>query len=137
MVTDSIKYPQSSAKRPSQRPLIHLDAVGQLVRFTFLVWNVFSFNRDQEREADKLPNRIEVDPGEYDPVLGHSYGEIAGMSRSLHRSQGMGASERKGSQKNFLVTVAGDPATRDVFDGVDTTWDSVPGSGAMARLLAE
>src|SRR5258708_14317396 len=59
------------------------------------------------------------------------------MSRRLDRSQGMGASDRKGSQKNFLVAVAGDPAVRDVFAGVDITWDSGPGSGAMARLFAE
>ncbi len=102
-----------------------------------IVWNVFSFTRDQEKEAEKLPNRIDIDPGDYDPVLGHSYGEIAGMSRSMHRSQGMGAPERKGSQKQFLVTVAGDPATRNLFDGIDTTWDSIPGSGVMTRLFEE
>ncbi len=33
----------------------------------------------------------------FDPVLGFSYAEIAGMSRSMHRSQGFGAAERKGS----------------------------------------
>jgi LmbE family N-acetylglucosaminyl deacetylase len=102
-----------------------------------LMWNVFSFNREQEKDAEKLPARIEADPGEYDPILGHSYGEIAGMSRSLHKSQGMGAPERKGSQKNYLVTVAGEPATKDIFDGIDTTWDSIPGSAQVSRLLAK
>ena len=102
-----------------------------------LTWNVFSFNRDQEKEAEQMKTRIEMDPGEYDPVLGHSYGEIAGMSRSQHRSQGMGAPERKGSQKNFLVTVAGEPAAKDLFDGIDTTWDSVPGAAEVSRLLAQ
>ncbi len=102
-----------------------------------LMWNVFSFNREQERDAEKLTGRIEVDPGDFDPVLGHSYGEIAGMSRSLHRSQGMGAPERKGSQKNFLVTIAGEPAGKDLFDGVDKTWDSIPGSAPVSQLLLE
>src|SRR5438105_1500782 len=102
-----------------------------------LMWNVFSFNREQEQEAEKLKARIEADPGEYDPILGHSYGEIAGMSRSLHKSQGMGAPERKGSQKNYLVTIAGEPATKDVFEGIDTTWDSVPGSAPVSRLLTQ
>ncbi len=102
-----------------------------------LMWNVFSFNREQERDAEKLTGKIEVDPGDYDPVLGHSYGEIAGMSRSLHRSQGMGAPERKGSQKNFLVTIAGEPASKDLFDGVDKSWDSIPGSAPVSQLLLE
>src|SRR5579864_384729 len=55
-----------------------------------LMWNVFSFTREQEKEAEQLKERVEIDPGEYDPVLGYSYGEIAGMSRSMHKSQGMG-----------------------------------------------
>ncbi|MBV8819454.1 MAG: PIG-L family deacetylase, partial [Acidobacteriaceae bacterium] len=102
-----------------------------------LLWNVFSFNRDQEKEAEAMKDRIEIDAGDYDPVLGHSYGEIAGMSRSLHKSQGMGAPERKGSQANFFVTIAGDPAKKDPFDGIDLTWDSVPGASEVSRLLAE
>ncbi len=102
-----------------------------------LMWNVFAFTKEQEQEAQKLHNRIEFDPGDYDPVLGHSYGEIAGMSRSMHRTQGMGAPERKGSQKNYLQTIAGPIATKDAFDGIDTTWDSVPGAGEVSRILAE
>src|SRR3954452_23210925 len=39
----------------------------------------------------KEPGSLDIDTGEYSPVLGHSYSEIAGMSRSMHRSQGMGA----------------------------------------------
>jgi len=101
------------------------------------MWNVFAFTKEQEKELDKMQDRIDVDPGDYDPILGHSYGEIAGMSRSLHKSQGMGAPERKGSQKNSLITVAGDAAKKDVFDGVDVSWDSVPGAGSLSRVLAE
>src|SRR5260370_11871814 len=99
------------------------------------MWNVFSFNREQEQEAEKLKARIEADPGEYDPILGHSYGEIAGMSRSLHKSQGMGAPERKGSQKNYLVTIAGEPAAKDIFEGIATTWDSIPRATPGTLLL--
>jgi hypothetical protein len=102
-----------------------------------LMWNTFAFNRQQEQEAAKLPNQIVVDPGDYDPVLGHSYAEIAGMSRSMHRSQGMGASERRGSAKNFLVAVAGEPASRDTFDGIDISWNRIPGSGPAGQVLAE
>src|ERR1051326_6764141 len=84
-----------------------------------------------------MKNRVEVDPGEYDPVLGFSYGEIAGMSRSMHKSQGMGTFERKGSQKNTLVTIAGDHATHDVFDGIDIGWTRVPGGAPLAPMFQE
>jgi LmbE family N-acetylglucosaminyl deacetylase len=83
-----------------------------------IVWNVFSFSREDEARDAKLPGRIEVDLGEYNPLLGYSYSEIAGISRSQHRSQGMGSAERRGSLKNYLVHVAGDPAKSDLFDGI-------------------
>jgi LmbE family N-acetylglucosaminyl deacetylase len=102
-----------------------------------IMWNTFAFTREQEQEAAKLPNQIAVDLGTYDPVLGHSYAEIAGMSRSMHRSQGMGAPERRGSSKNFLVLVAGEPASKDIFDGIDTTWNRFPGGAPVGKILAE
>ena len=100
-----------------------------------LYWNVFAFNRQMEREAEALPNRISMDVGQYDPELGLSYGEIAGISRSQHRSQGMGAAERKGAMPQHLTWVAGDKASSDLFDGIDTTWNRVPGGGSEVALL--
>ncbi len=100
-----------------------------------LMWNMFSWNRRAQKEDEHTPGRIEVDLGAYDPVLGYSYAEIAGMSRSMHRSQGMGAAQRKGSQPNYLITTAGERATRDPFDGVDLTWSRVPGGAAIGSLL--
>lgn len=102
-----------------------------------IMWNTFAFNRQQELESEKLPDKIVVDPGDYDPVLGHSYAEIAGMSRSLHRSQGQGTPERRGAAKNYLVTVAGDAAKQDAFDGIDITWNRVPGGGPVGEVLQE
>jgi LmbE family N-acetylglucosaminyl deacetylase len=102
-----------------------------------LMWNPGAFTKEQREEVEKMPNRIVVDPGDYDPILGHSYAEIAGMSRSLHRSQGMGAAERKGSAKDSLITQAGPVATHDIFDGIDITWSRVPGGAAVGNVLAE
>ena len=102
-----------------------------------LYFNVFSFNRQMEQEAEALQGRITVDAGQYDPELGMSYGEIAGISRSQHRSQGMGAAERKGPMPQYFTWVAGDKATSDLFDGIDTTWSRVSGGGAdVGAMLA-
>jgi LmbE family N-acetylglucosaminyl deacetylase len=98
------------------------------------VFNSFSFTREQEQEAAKQPGRIELDTGVYDPVLGHSYGEIAGASRSQHRSQAMGSPERRGSQRNWFFVVSGEPATKDLFEGIDTTWNRVGGEDVGALL---
>lgn len=102
-----------------------------------LMFNVFSFSRQQEQEAREMPNRVEVDTGEYNPVLGKSYTEIAGMSRSMHRSQGMGAAERRGPSRNYLVTIAGPPAEHDIFDGIDTAWTRLPGGEAIGNIVSQ
>jgi LmbE family N-acetylglucosaminyl deacetylase len=100
-----------------------------------LMYNVIAFTAEQEREAQKMADRIEIDVGEYNQALGYSYAEIAGMSRSQHRSQGMGAPQQKGSQKQYLVTIAGDKALKTAFDGIDTTWNRYPGGDGVAATL--
>ncbi len=102
-----------------------------------LMWNMAAFNREQQLEAEKQPNKIMVDLGEYDPLLGHSYSEIAAMSRSMHRSQGMGTAGRRGSDKNYIVNIAGEPAARDIFDGIDITWNRIPGGAPIGQVLAD
>ncbi len=102
-----------------------------------VMWNLFSFTSAYNKEAAATPGRVAVDTGEYDPVLGFSYAEIAGMSRSMHKSQGFGAAERKGSLPAYLVTVAGAPAAKDILDGVDTSWNRIPGGAEVGRILAK
>ena len=84
-----------------------------------LLWNAFASADDR--------TRLTVEIGEYNPVLGFSYTEIGGMARSMHRTQGFGAAERKGAAQNYLVHVAGDPASKDIFGGIDLTWHRVKG----------
>ena len=80
---------------------------------------------------------VTVDTGDFDPLLGFSYSEIAGMSRSMHKSQGMGAPEQRGASRSSLTHVAGDPARTDIFDGIDITWNRLPGGGAVGKILEE
>jgi LmbE family N-acetylglucosaminyl deacetylase len=100
-----------------------------------LMWNTFAFTAEQEKEEAAIKDKLAVDLGEYSPELGYSYSEIAGMSRSQHRSQGMGAAERKGSTKNYLVTIAGDRATKDVFEGIDTSWSRLSGGAEIGAII--
>ncbi len=100
-----------------------------------LLWNVAAFTQEQQQAAAQLRQRLEIEIGDYNPVLGYSYGEIAGMSRSMHRSQGMGSSERRGSVRNSFTVADGEPAAADLMDGIDTTWTRVPGGAEAGRLL--
>jgi LmbE family N-acetylglucosaminyl deacetylase len=100
-----------------------------------LMWNTFAFTAEQQKEEAAIKDKLAVDLGEYSPELGYSYSQIAGMSRSQHRSQGMGAPEPKGSTKNYLVTIAGDRATKDVFEGIDTTWSRLSGGAEVGTIV--
>jgi LmbE family N-acetylglucosaminyl deacetylase len=101
-----------------------------------LVWNTFNFSPAQEQEEAKRTDRLRLEIGDYDPLLGKSFVEVAGESRSLHRSQSMGANQRKGEAAVFFAHVAGTAAEKDLFDGVDTSWARVKGGEAAGRLLA-
>ena len=76
------------------------------------------------------PGAVGMNVGEYDPVLGQSYAEIAGESRAQHRSQGFGGFQiRKGAQLDYVRREASrvnesTPAAEEksIFDGIDTTF---------------
>ncbi|HEY1760502.1 MAG TPA: PIG-L family deacetylase [Bryobacteraceae bacterium] len=91
----------------------------------------------QNDQKGKEEPRLEIDVGEFSPELGYSYGEIGAISRSTNRSQGQGTAERKGSQKQALITIAGDKASKDIFDGIDITWTRIPGGGPVGALLQQ
>ncbi|HYP54250.1 MAG TPA: PIG-L family deacetylase, partial [Pyrinomonadaceae bacterium] len=101
-----------------------------------LVWNFFS-RQPVVESLDAKPKLLRLDLGAYNATLGRSYTEIAALSRSMHKSQGFGSAERRGSAVNFLQHLAGDAADSDIFDGVDTTWRRVAGGEAAGKLLEE
>jgi LmbE family N-acetylglucosaminyl deacetylase len=78
---------------------------------------------------------LSLDLGGYDPVLGESYGEIAARSRSMHKSQGMGALGTRGSALEHFEVLAGAPASQDILDGVDSTWGRFPGGAAIGPAI--
>lgn len=97
-----------------------------------LLWNVSSWNMPPDVDKSKW---LEVDVGSYSPLLGASMGELAGRSRSMHKSQGFGAPQQRGTILEYFEHVAGDPAQGDLLDGVDLTWGRVPGAGPLAERL--
>ena len=83
----------------------------------------------------QLPGAGAADTGAFNPVLGYSYQELATMSRSMHHSQGTGAIRRPGPGETTFGLIAGDPSTKDIFEGVDTTWNRLPGGAAVGPLI--
>jgi len=79
----------------------------------------------------------QADTGSFNPILGYSYEELAVLSRSMHHSQGTGAMRRPGAGRSTFVVTGGAPASRDLFDGIDTTWNRLPGGSAVKAFLDE
>ena len=81
------------------------------------------------------PDWFAVDVGGYDPLLGLSYTEIAGRSRSMHKSQGFGAAETRGEQLEYLHFEKGDrPKGDDIFEGIDMTWGRIGAPTLTKRI---
>lgn len=96
------------------------------------------WKKDLADIAKNDPDWFSVDVGGYDPLLGLSYTEIAGRSRSMHKSQGFGAAETRGEMLEYLRFIKGDrPKTKDIFEGIDMTWGRVgPGTDAQRAVEA-
>ncbi len=83
---------------------------------------------------ENTPDIISFNVGGYNSLLGTSYTEIAGISRSQHKSQGFGSRGTRGDQLEFLEFVKGEKAIKDVFENVNTTWSRIKG-GEKVQLL--
>ncbi len=91
-------------------------------------WTPLKFYRNARFSPGEATLKMNV--GEYNPVLGKSYFEIAAESRSQHKSQGFGTLQRKGVIWDYLrreemrVPAAADPkAEKSMFDGIDASLD--------------
>jgi LmbE family N-acetylglucosaminyl deacetylase len=100
-----------------------------------IVWN--GFRPVQSDTAQKSLPMVSMDIGTYSPLLGKSFTEIAGESRSMHKSQGMGAGQSRGEALNYFQHTAGDTAKADLFDGITTDWSRLKSADGVGILLQE
>ncbi|TKC12948.1 PIG-L family deacetylase [Pedobacter polaris] len=85
-----------------------------------ILWNTFNFGGNNTT----APDQLKLDVGLYNPLVGKSYGEIAAISRTNHKSQGFGSTLQRGESIEFFSSVGGEPAKTSIFDGVKTTIDN-------------
>lgn len=83
-----------------------------------LVWNTFRFGSTNTTAE----NQLKVTVGQYDAQLGMGYGELAGLSRSLHKSQGAGTQSVAGVRTEYFSPVLGVPAKESLFDKIPINW---------------
>lgn len=113
------------------------DAAGDTVKLPrdatlgFQPWTALKFYRGAFFASDTSANVLRFNVGEYSPLLGKSFAELAAESRSQHKSQAFGSLARRGVRWSTLrlehsrvgTLANSDGSTeRTVFDGIDTTW---------------
>lgn len=96
-----------------------------------IMWNTFNFGGNNTTSDDQL----KIDVGTYNTIIGKSYGEIAAESRSQHKSQGFGVPRSRGEQFEYFKPTAGEPASKDLLDGVVTDWSRVQGGSAITAQV--
>jgi LmbE family N-acetylglucosaminyl deacetylase len=113
------------------------DQLGTLAPWTpkRLLWDAWDPNT--QGPPKPAPGRTPADVGAYNAVLGKSYAEIGAIADAMHESQGNGYVPPRGAYVEQFQLLDGDPAARDLFDGVDLTWNRVPGGAEVGRLLDE
>ena len=92
-----------------------------------LLWNTFNFGGNNTQNE----SQFKLDCGDFNPVLGKSYGEIAAASRSQHKSQGFGVPAQRGSITEYFKTIKGDAPAANLMDGVNTSWDRLLFGGQL------
>jgi LmbE family N-acetylglucosaminyl deacetylase len=98
-----------------------------------ILWNEGGFQR-----GGGETNLIRIDDGGTEPVTGEAFTDIAGRSRSMHKTQGFGnytSSGGSGPRTESFALLAGSPATNDILDGVDDTWNRVTGGAEIGTLI--
>lgn len=96
-----------------------------------LLWNTANFGGQNNTSTDQL----QINVGQYSPLLGIAYGEMAAISRSQHKSQGFGSSARRGEIVEYFEHVAGDQATTSLMDGIVTDWNRVAESAKIPAVI--
>ena len=97
-----------------------------------LLWNTFNFGGNNTTRDDQF----KIESGDYNAVLGKSYGEIAAASRSQHKSQGFGVAGQRGSVIEYLKTIKGIAPVKDLMDEVDVDWSRI-NEGEIAKQVNE
>ncbi len=90
-----------------------------------ILWNTFNFGGTNTQSNDQF----KLECGDYNPMLGKSYGEIAATSRSQHKSQGFGVPAQRGRVTEYFKTIKGVAPVSDLMDQIDVSWKRTASGG--------
>jgi len=98
-----------------------------------ILWNVGRFQKDRVTKEPVIKVEVFGD----DSVTGKSFYEIASSSRAEHKTQGFDTFklpfvQGEKRQESFQL-IDGEPATKDIMDGIDTSWSRFKGGEEIEK----
>lgn len=106
-----------------------------------LFYNTSWWRYGSQEEFDKVDksNMLNFDIGVYYPTKGMSNNEVASLASSQHLCQGFGRLTTRGSQKEYIEFLKGEPIddSNDVFAGIDTSWNRIEGGQAIGNIMTK
>lgn len=125
VVNDASKFPKSAEEYGTWKP--------QRLFFNTSWWFYGSQEKFEKADKSKL---VSVETGNFFPALGLSNGEIASLSRSMHKSQGFGSTGSRGSETEYLELLKGTmPSPNNLFEGINTEWSRLEGGNEIGAIL--
>ncbi|HSJ69964.1 MAG TPA: PIG-L family deacetylase [Anditalea sp.] len=98
-----------------------------------IFWNAYSWGGDYEPQEGKLYHQFPV--GKFNSLLGMSYSQMAADSRTMHKSQGFGATAQIGQSNDFIQLVDGEKFKDNPFEEVQNRWESLQNGKAIVQKI--
>ncbi|CAL2103267.1 N-acetylglucosaminyl deacetylase, LmbE family [Tenacibaculum sp. 190130A14a] len=128
LAADKTKYPEQLKYTDTWQP--------NRLFFNTSWW--FYGSRENFARADKS-QMLRMDVGVYYPLKGLSNNELASIASSQHLCQGFGRLTTRGSQTEWVEFLKGEfpKDKKDIFSGINTTWNRIEGGGEIGDILYE
>lgn len=124
-VANPLSFPESAQEYGTWKP--------QRLFFNTSWW--FYGSQEKFDKADKSKH-VSIETGSFYPTKGLSNGEIASLSRSMHKSQGFGSTGARGFETEYLDLIKGNkPSDNNLFEGINTNWTRLEGGDEIGAIL--
>ncbi|WP_425638374.1 PIG-L family deacetylase [Algoriphagus yeomjeoni] len=98
-----------------------------------IFWNSYNFGGEFEANPNEKYAVFQV--GDFNSLLGKTYSQIAADSRTMHKSQGFGATPRIGSAEDNLQFIKGESFQTSAFEGIPNRWAQIDGGKEIEAMI--
>jgi LmbE family N-acetylglucosaminyl deacetylase len=98
-----------------------------------IFWNAYNWGGQYEPEEGKTYYRFAV--GEYNPLLGTTYSQIAADSRTMHKSQGFGSTSQIGEGNDFIELIKGPTFNDNPFEDISNRWEQLSNGSKVIEAI--